>query len=132
MDPVIPVHCRQLPLVAGREETIGERHMFAQLIRMHRHAPTRQIGRSGTDDTLDRHDLSRDQARRLQVRGAQRQIEAALHRIDLLVAENQVNLEFGILLHEIGDGRTELQRSNDIGALTRSSPRGVDCRWATA
>jgi len=49
----------------------------------------------------------------------------------MLVAQNELDLQFRIKRHEIRDQRPSLMVPNDIGAFTRKRPRGVDCRCAT-
>ena len=85
--------------------------MAAQIIRMVRRAVCRQIIRRCADRSRDRHDPPRDQARVLEVGNAQRDVETALHRIDLIVAQHELDLQRRILRHEICDRRPELQRA---------------------
>ena len=108
---MVAVRAGQLPLVAGQQKAVGERAWSRRLIWMLRNAGAREIGRRRADDAFDRHDLARDQAGGLEIRDTQRHFEPVLHRIDLLVAEHELDLKLGILLHEIGDRGAELQRA---------------------
>ena len=81
--------------------------MSAQVTGMFRNAMFIEIGRRRANYAIDRYNFARNQARVLEIGYAQGDVVAALHRIDLLVAEREVDPQLRIEGHEIGDGRAE-------------------------
>ena len=71
----------------------------------------REIGRRRADHAPRRRDLARHQARRRQVGDPQGDVEPFLHRVDLLVAQDELDVKLRVLPHEVGDRAAEMERA---------------------
>ena len=108
---MVAIRAGKLPLVAGGEMAIGQARVVAQIIGVLRNPMLREISRTCANGAVRRSDLARDHARRRQVRNAQCHVVALLHRVDLLIAQNQLNAQLRIFFHEIGYSSREMQRA---------------------
>ena len=121
-NPVIAVRAAELPLVAGGEVAVGETVVLAQIGGMLGLAAPRQIGRRRADHALGGRDLAGDQTRRRQVGDAQGDVEAFLHRIDLLIAQHQLDLQLRVPLHEVRDRAAEVERAERHRRIDAQEP----------
>jgi hypothetical protein len=90
---------------------IGQARVATQIVGVLRNPMLREISRTCANGAVRRRDLARDHVRRRQVRNAQCHVVTLLDRVDLLVAQNQLNAQVRIFFHEIGYGRREMQRA---------------------
>src|SRR5262249_33424943 len=96
--------------------------MVTKLSRMDRRAVARKVIGRSADNSRDRSDLAGDQARGLQLSNPKRDIKTVLDRIQQVVAENQLQLQFGVVLHELRNRRSQPQRTEGHRCVDPEQP----------
>lgn len=142
-----------LAIVAAKHRLLGPEHLFASLLewpgkavvpggvgedsvgverlRCCRLAGLLEVFRGGADHHLIGRQGLRDQVGVNQLGDPEAQVEGTLVEVHHLVAQDQLDLNLRVALHELGHQRADQRYPSVIGAVTRSRPLGASLEAST-